>query len=182
VLTISEHAKVISTLLVPLKQPGAFMIFDERVMAIYQYGHDGSVQQTYCGGIDDESAPLNDTTSARSLLWTAYTRVLSSNTSDITDIFYLAREDGLIQYIECSKYRDTIQPRMGDAAKVSIGVDTAFATLKLEFSTTEGLSSHEYLLISGSGGNGAIYEVRKPENVILWMRLIVLRLILMSTC
>lgn len=143
------------------------MIFDERVMAIYQYGHDGSVQQTYCGTIDDESVPLNNTTSARSLLWSAYIRAPSSSTSEVTDAFYLAREDGLIQYIECSKYRDTIQPRMGDAAKVSTGLDTAFAALKLGLLTAQGFSSQEYLLIGGSGGDGAIYEVRKPENVIL---------------
>jgi len=140
------------------------MIFDERVMALYQYGHDGSVQQTYCSSIDDDSASINNTTSARSLLWTAYTRALCSNANDATDAVYVAREDGLILYIECSKYRDTIQPKLGDAAKVSMGIDTAFATLKLKLRTTNGLSIQEYLLIGGSGGDGAVYEVSTIES------------------
>jgi len=143
------------------------MIFDERVMALYQYGHDGSVQQTYCSSIDDDSVSISNTTSARSLLWTAYSRALCANTSDTTDAYYVAREDGLVQYIECSKYRDTFQPKLGDAAKVSMGIDTAFATLQLNLSTTKGLLSHEYLLIGGSGGDGAVYEVRIIEKHVL---------------
>jgi hypothetical protein len=137
------------------------MIFDERVMAVYQYGHDGSIQQTYCSGLEDESAPMNDSTSARSLLWTAYTRAIRSKMVGYpSDAIYVAREDGLIQHIECGKYRDTMQAKMGDAAKVSIGIDTAFAALNLDLSTTENFSSQEYLLIGGSGGDGAVYEVR----------------------
>ena len=164
-LTIIEHAKAISTLLIPLKYPGAFMIFDERVIAIYQYGHDGSVQQTYCGSLEDESASVDDTTSARSLLWTAYTKAIGFNTRyDTDDAIYVAREDGLIQFITCGKYRDSVQPRIGDAAKVSMSVDTAFAALKLDLSTTKGLPSQEYLLIGGSGGNGGMYEVRNTKN------------------
>ena len=141
------------------------MIFDERVMAIYQYGHDGSVQQTHCSAFEDESPSVNDTTSARSLIWTAYSKAICFKTGDVTDdAIYVAREDGLIQFITCRKNRDSVQPRMGDAAKVSVGIDTAFAALKLDLLTTKGLSSRDYLLVGGSGGNGAIYEVRNTGN------------------
>jgi len=128
------------------------MIIDERVVAIYQYGHDGSMQQTYCESIGGGTLP--SATSLRPPLWTAWSRPGNmSATADNQDAIYLAREDGLIRYLEIGKVRDKFELFVDMTHHLDMNIDGAFTAIALLDRKSD------MLIIGGSGCDGGIFHV-----------------------
>lgn len=128
------------------------MIIDERVLAIYQYGHDGSMQQMYCESFAD--APHQHATSLRPPLWTAWTRPANmAEIPDNKDAIYLAREDGTIRYIEVGKVRDKFELFVDLTTTLDLTIDGACAAI-----APSNLNS-DILIIGGSGCDGGVFHV-----------------------
>jgi len=128
------------------------MIIDERVLSIYQYGHDGSMQQTYCEPIGDGVPP--SATSLRPPLWTAWARPANMAANvDSEDAIYLAREDGLIRYLEIGKVRDKFELFVDLSCHLDMNIDGAFAAI------ASLNRKSDVLLIGGSGCDGGVFHV-----------------------
>lgn len=128
------------------------MIIDERVLTIYQYGHDGSMQQTYCEPLRDDVSP--NATSVSPPLWTAWARPANMTANiDSQDAIYLSREDGLIRYLEIGKVRDKFELYVDLTCHLDMNIDSAFAAI------APLNRKSDVLLIGGSGCDGGIFHV-----------------------
>jgi hypothetical protein len=143
------------------------MILDHRVVATYQYGHDGSVQQVHCIAMDQ--LPVGkDTGGMDYSVWTAWSRPMI----DTVDKLYLARSDGVVQYCHIKKERDQVLPVFAGVVAIPHIIDKAFAAVSCELphrTQSEGLNkctAVHTVFVGGSGCYGAEYHVNpKAEEL-----------------
>lgn len=160
-------------LLIPLKLPGAFIIVDENIMAIYQYGYDGSIRQMEC--LPLPRLGQGDGTSLGRPLWTTWVRSWTKHTlaNSSEDAICLAREDGQLLYMRINKIRDKISPSTEGAIKTGLKIDQAFAAVtKTGVENTQDRDllldeqfNIDLLAIGGCGCDGGIYSVSDDAEV-----------------
>lgn len=135
-------------LVVPLKVRNAFLIITERITATCS---------DILGGppvfVQFELANRDDTELHHGTgepLWTAWTRPIRHPPyHDSKDVIYLAREDGLINFLECGdEFEIETSVSMGS---VDCNIDTAFASLFHPFG--------DVLVTGGDSGPGAVWNV-----------------------
>jgi len=71
----------------------------------------------------------------------------------IEDAIYLAREDGLVRYLEIGKVRDKFELFVDMSDKLDVNIDRAFAAVAASD------RSADILIIGGSGCDGGVFLV-----------------------
>lgn len=96
-------------------------------------------------------------------LWTAWSRPprLFSFHRD-KDFIYLAREDGVVIYLECDSSDDVLGASFYHGTFCN--VSTAFASLADEFDDGEGLANGESLVFGGDSGQGGVWRASRLSS------------------
>lgn len=146
-------------MIIPLTVQSAFFAVSEGEIAYCADVLHGSPSFEPCQVKDFPSSQHHDGT--ESPLWTAWSRPprLYPYHRD-KDFIYLAREDGVVIYLECdsddilvaSFYHGTF-----------CNVSTAFASLADEFDDGDGLKNGESLVFGGDSGQGGVWRVSHPH-------------------
>ncbi|KAI1142112.1 hypothetical protein F5Y05DRAFT_369712 [Hypoxylon sp. FL0543] len=140
-------------LVVPLKVRNAFLVITERITATCSDILSGPPVF-----VQFELANRDDTElhhGSREPLWTAWTRPIRHPPyHDRKDVIYLAREDGLINFLECGdEFEIETSVSMGS---VDCNIDTAFASLFHLFG--------DVLVTGGDSGPGAVWNVEARQS------------------
>ncbi|KAI1386156.1 uncharacterized protein F4822DRAFT_306907 [Hypoxylon trugodes] len=140
-------------LVVPLKVRNAFLIITERITATCS-----DILGSPPVFVPFELANRGDTElhhGTHEPLWTAWTRPIRHPPyHDKKDVIYLAREDGLINFLECGdEFEIETSVSMGS---VDCNIDTAFASLFHLFG--------DVLVTGGDSGPGAVWNVEARQS------------------
>ncbi|KAI1412203.1 hypothetical protein F5Y13DRAFT_200188 [Hypoxylon sp. FL1857] len=140
-------------LVVPLKVRNAFLIITERITATCSDILSGPPAFVQFELANREDTELHHGT--REPLWTAWTRPIRHPPyHDRKDVIYLAREDGLINFLECGdEFEIETSVSMGS---VDCNIDTAFASLFHLFG--------DVLVTGGDSGPGAVWNVEARQS------------------
>ncbi|KAI1107047.1 hypothetical protein F4804DRAFT_258489 [Jackrogersella minutella] len=140
-------------LVVPLKVRNAFLIITERITATCSDILSGPPTFVQFELANREDTELHHGT--REPLWTAWTRPIRHPPyHDRKDVIYLAREDGLINFLECGDESEIeTSVSMGS---VDCNIDTAFASLFHLFG--------DVLVTGGDSGPGAVWNVQARQS------------------
>ncbi|KAI1765486.1 hypothetical protein GGR53DRAFT_465312 [Hypoxylon sp. FL1150] len=141
-------------LVVPLKVRNAFLVITERITATCSDILSGPPVFVQFALANREDTPLHHGT--REPLWTAWTRPIRHPPyHDRKDVIYLAREDGLINFLECGDESEIdTSVSMGS---VDCNIDTAFASLFHLFA--------DVLVTGGDSGPGAVWNVEARQSL-----------------
>ncbi|KAI0828438.1 hypothetical protein F5Y06DRAFT_290978 [Hypoxylon sp. FL0890] len=140
-------------LVVPLKVRNAFLIITERITATCSDILSGPPVFVQFELANRDDTELHHGT--REPLWTAWTRPIRHPPyHDSKDVIYLAREDGLINFLECGdEFEIETSVSMGS---VDCNIDTAFACLFHLFG--------DVLVTGGDSGPGAVWNVEARQS------------------
>ncbi|OTA58363.1 hypothetical protein K449DRAFT_122920 [Hypoxylon sp. EC38] len=140
-------------LVVPLKVRNAFLIITERITATCSDILSGPPVFVQFELANRDDTELHHGT--REPLWTAWTRPIRHPPyHDSKDVIYLAREDGLINFLECGdEFEIETSVSMGS---VDCNIDTAFASLFHLFG--------DVLVTGGDSGPGAVWNVEARQS------------------
>lgn len=151
-LTLSELRT--PNLVIPLKEPGGFMMVTESGLAIFCDAHIGSLRNAYWHPrTADEDPPLFPGLSPRFPIWTNWARPMRGKHYFYDDI-YLAREDGVVWWlrvVQNSGHLSISDQTTAGVLKSNIG--TAFAVLDLH------IEAPDVLLTGGDLCDGGVYMV-----------------------
>lgn len=158
----SEHS--IPTLLIPLKSPGSFLIVCENAVTVYSKAHLGHVEQTACmehsKSTVEYDRPRVSGESRRYPTLVAWGRPRRNN-SFLDDWLYLAREDGLILYLQLTYGSDT--PRItsrGSIGRLECDLSRAFAVVDLgQSELVSRVHGPDVVIAVGNVGSGGCWEV-----------------------
>ncbi|KAI0161771.1 hypothetical protein GGR52DRAFT_139356 [Hypoxylon sp. FL1284] len=141
-------------LVVPLKVRNAFLVVTERITATCSDILAGPPVFIQFGLASRDSTELHLGT--REPLWTAWTRPIRHPPYHAKkDVIYLAREDGLINLLECGDESEIeTSVSMGS---VDCNIDTAFASLFHLFA--------DVLVTGGDSGPGAVWNVEARQSL-----------------
>ncbi|KAI5861897.1 hypothetical protein GGS23DRAFT_573700 [Durotheca rogersii] len=140
-------------LVVPLKVRNAFLMITERITATCSDILSGPPEFVPFDLANRDDTELHHGT--REPLWTAWTRPIRHPPyHDKKDVIYLAREDGLINFLECGDESEIeTSVSMGS---VDCNIDTAFASLFHPFG--------DVLVTGGDSGPGAVWNVEARQS------------------
>ena len=125
-----------------------------------------------------QSPPREPGSSRRSPLWTAWARPLRRyNYSAKMDVFYLCREDGIVQFLEFELVDSRPRSATHGTGQFYMNVDTAFAALDQEWDRVEQLpeparqwapkmSSDDILIVGGDMSDGKLIQMVARMNAI----------------
>jgi len=141
-------------LVIPLKEPGSFMLVTESGLAIFKDAHIGSLRNAYWHPrTPDDDSPRFPGLSLRFPLWTNWTRPVRGNHYFFDDI-YLAREDGVIWWLRVAHNSgDLCVLNQSTAGVLHTNIGTAFAALDLH------ISEPDVLVSGGDLCDGGVYVV-----------------------
>ncbi|KAI4865647.1 hypothetical protein F4820DRAFT_284650 [Hypoxylon rubiginosum] len=141
-------------LVVPLKVRNAFLIITERITATCSDILSGPPVFVQFELANRDDTELHHGT--REPLWTAWTRPIRHPPyHDKKDVIYLAREDGLINFLECGD--ETEIETSVSMGSVDCNIDTAFASLFHLFA--------DVLVTGGDSGPGAVWNVEARQSL-----------------
>lgn len=145
----------IPLLLIPLTIKSAFLLVCEQSIAVCEGLLEGDPQCRPSHIGFEEPTPLHKGKNAP--LWTSWTRPVRTERYAAThDDIYIAREDGLVKYLE-SNLDEFLCPEMSvDGITCNIG--TTFASLDSKFPGTDGIIG-DILVIGGDSCPGGLYWV-----------------------
>jgi len=145
----------IPLLLIPLTIRSSFLLICEESIAVCEGLLEGEPRCRPSPIATEEPSPLHK--GSNPPLWTSWTRPIRIPRYAAThDDIYLAREDGLVKYLE-SNYEEILSPEMNvDGINCNIG--TAFASLDSKFPGADGAMG-DILVIGGDSGPGGLYWV-----------------------
>ncbi|KAI1379323.1 hypothetical protein F4677DRAFT_328209 [Hypoxylon crocopeplum] len=140
-------------MVVPLKVRNAFLVITERITATCSDILGGPPVFVRFELKNPDDTELHHGT--RDPLWTAWTRPIRHPPyHDRKDVIYLAREDGLINFLECGDESEIeTSVSMGS---VDCNIDTAFASLFHLFG--------DVLVTGGDSGPGAVWNVEARQS------------------
>ena len=150
-------------LLIPITITAAFMILFEEQTAVYSNVLIGSSAPKVLKPFAPKKDPSLDSNDLQALpLWTAWARPHRVEAlSPKADQFFLAREDGVILYIELSSTNGAILSANHDVGSTNSNIDQAFAILDTH--DVEGGwdfrgQSSDLLITTGSMSDGGLYQ------------------------
>ncbi|KAI2473109.1 hypothetical protein F4781DRAFT_262598 [Annulohypoxylon bovei var. microspora] len=140
-------------LVVPLKVRNAFLIITENITATCSDILSGPPTFVKFELVNHDDTQLHHGT--REPLWTAWTRPIRHPPYHYEkDVIYLAREDGLINFLECG-VESEIETSVS-MGSVDCNIDTAFACLFHLFG--------DVLVTGGDSGPGAVWNVQARQS------------------
>lgn len=142
-------------LLIPLTIKSAFVLVCEQTVAVCEGLLEGSPQchQSHLG--HDEPSPIHKGRNAP--LWTSWTRPLRTKKYAATnDDIYIAREDGLIKYLE-NNFDEFLCTGV-NLGGITCNIGTAFTSLDSKFPGPNGAIG-DILLVGGDSCPGGLYWV-----------------------
>ncbi|KAI2624298.1 mono-functional DNA-alkylating methyl methanesulfonate N-term-domain-containing protein [Hypoxylon sp. NC1633] len=148
-----DRAYRMPLMIVPLKVRNAFLIITERITATCSDILSGPPEFFEFELVNRDETELHHGT--REPLWTAWTRPIRHPPyHDRKDVIYLAREDGLINFLECGDESEIeTSVSMGS---VDCNIDTAFTSLFHPFG--------DVLVTGGDSGPGAVWNVEARQS------------------
>jgi hypothetical protein len=142
-------------LLIPLTIKSAFVLVCEESVAVCEGLLEGSPQchQSHLG--HDEPSPIHKGRNAP--LWTSWTRpVRTQKYASTNDDIYIAREDGLVKYLE-NNFDEFLCTGM-NIGGITCNIGTAFTSLDSKFPGPDGVFG-DILLVGGDSCPGGLYWV-----------------------
>ncbi|KFY28862.1 hypothetical protein V493_02713 [Pseudogymnoascus sp. VKM F-4281 (FW-2241)] len=151
-------------LLIPLTIKSAFILVCEQGVAVCEGLLEGSPQchQSHLG--HDEPSPIHKGRNAP--LWTSWTRpVRTQKFAATNDDIYIAREDGLVKYLENN--RDEFLCTGVNLGGITCNIGTAFTSLDSKFPGPNGVIG-DILLVGGDSCPGGVYwvQARQPARLL----------------
>jgi hypothetical protein len=141
-------------LLIPMRFKTSFLLVSQHQVAFVKDVLSGSA--VFEGLFEDHLSSSKYYHGTGEPLWTAWTRPFRLRRYfEKTDIVYLAREDGAVQYIEIDKA--DLMPIMTHLGFLETNVDTAFAASMDRF--------NDLLLVAGESGPGGIWKVAPNQEL-----------------
>ncbi|OBT64806.1 hypothetical protein VE03_06553 [Pseudogymnoascus sp. 23342-1-I1] len=151
-------------LLIPLTIKSAFLLVCEQSVAVCEGLLEGSPQchQSHLG--HDEPSPIHKGRNAP--LWTSWTRpVRTKKYAATNDDIYIAREDGLVKYLENNF--DEFLCTSVNLGGITCNIGTAFTSLDSKFPGPNG-EIGDILLVGGDSCSGGLYwiQARQPARLL----------------
>ncbi|KFY42336.1 hypothetical protein V494_02463 [Pseudogymnoascus sp. VKM F-4513 (FW-928)] len=154
----------IPLLLIPLTIKSAFVLVCEQSIAVCEGLLEGSPQchQGYLG--HDEPSPIHKGRNAP--LWTSWTRpVRTQKYAATNDDIYIAREDGLVKYLE-NNFDEFLCTGV-NLGGINCNIGTAFTSLDSKFPGPNGVIG-DILLVGGDSCPGGLHwvQARQPARLL----------------
>ncbi|OBT88113.1 hypothetical protein VE02_03549 [Pseudogymnoascus sp. 03VT05] len=151
-------------LLIPLTIKSAFVLVCEESVAVCEGLLEGSPQchQSHLG--HDEPSPIHKGRNAP--LWTSWTRPTRTQKYAATnDDIYIAREDGLVKYLE-NNFDEFLCTGM-NIGEITCNIGTAFTSLDSKFPGPDGAFG-DILVLGGDSCPGGLYwvQARQPARLL----------------
>lgn len=153
-----DKSRQLPLLVIPLTLKSSFILVCEDSMAVCQGILQGS--PTFIGFNDSEDKPTELHHGSRRPLWTAWTRPPRlPGYALFRDDIYIAREDGLIKFLEIDSREDEFVKADNNIGEFGANCGTALACLDFE---TQHNKSGDLLVTGGDSCPGGTYLVRGP--------------------
>jgi hypothetical protein len=147
------------SLLIPLSRSADFLLVCDRHISLYRHILSGRPSRETCAIPDYIMAPLRPGASKSAPRWVQWSRA-PRNPDFAKEAFYIAREDGMVAYVERGQ-SGTLE--ISEAGSWPYPIDTAFACLSVD--NSEFAQSYPDVLISGGvGSDGHLCRVGAWPN------------------
>ncbi|CAI6235125.1 unnamed protein product [Periconia digitata] len=142
------------SLLIPLQHDSNFLLVCDNHLSLYQSVLSGPPDTMPISIPDHIRAPLHPAASSSMPQWVQWDKALRNPDFD-KEVFYIAREDGRVMYVQCGRTTGIEISAEGDLKKP---IDTAFAFLAVD--NSEFAHCYPDVLISGGvGGDGLVHKI-----------------------